>query len=155
MKKNPPTTIFSDSAPLTDQERRQLAEELRKEWFYRTLDKLSFVALGDRELTKAFRAKAKSTKGKLSARSASALEILLMRYAMGVELFGGDRQKILDWCIEGNKQIYGGVIIDHRTMDNRISEAISKVSLNDLPEWTHDAVKKRRARYRGKKSRRK
>ncbi len=151
MKKKPPTTIFRDSTPLTDEERAQLA----KEWFYRTLDKLWFVALlGDRELTEAFRDMAESLKIKTSPRSAGALQTLLMHYAAGVDMFGNDRGQILDWLIDENKRVHGARI-SRSTMDNRISEAISKVSPDDLPEWAHEAINKRRAKYRGKKISRK
>lgn len=138
---------MDDVEPLTEKERAKLV----REWFQRTLDKLWFMALGDDELKKAFRDKAENMKGKTSPRSEGALRWLLMHYAMGVEMFGDDRARVLDWLIDWNKRVYGGVLIDRTTMDNRISNAITTTPIKALPEWAHKAISERRAKYRAKK----
>jgi len=148
--KIPPVRTTALDIDLSDEERKQFAEQHRKEWFSRTLDRLWFMALSDAEMKQAFLDKAKSLAKKRSSRSLSAMYLLLVDYASAVEEFDGDKERVIDKLIQENKRSYG-TIISPRTIDNRVSKAIGMAREGKLPELSErdrEIIESRTARYK-------
>jgi hypothetical protein len=131
-------TILSDAEPPSDEERKQW----QKDWFARKLDELWLVALGDKELVRAFCAKADSLKKPMPPRSKGALHALLVHYALAVEDRGEDRGKILEDLVAYNQRMTGAKVTTD-TMNNRVTKAARSIDVDDLPDFARRAVKDR------------
>lgn len=113
-----------------------------KEWYDRKLIELWYLALGREELKEAFLATAERLNEKTKLRSKTGKIWLLEHFAL-LKNQGNTHEEILTELIKWNQEIRHKCL-SKRTIENLISESIKEVDLDDLPEWAHDAIKKRR-----------
>jgi hypothetical protein len=112
-----------------------------KEWYDRRLNELWYLALGRKELKEAFCATAEKLKKKLRISDKSEQIWLLTNFAALARWY--KPKDIVPMLVNMNKGIRGTYITDE-AMNNRISKAIKEIDLDDLPEWTHEAINSRR-----------
>lgn len=113
-----------------------------KKWYDLRLRELWFLALGRDELKDAFCATAKSLKEKPGLRDKIGKIWLLEHFALCTN-YGDKPEEVLTQLHEYIYNVYG-TYLEKRTINNLISESIREIELDDLPEWTHNAINKRR-----------
>ena len=113
-----------------------------KEWYDLRLNELWYLALGRKDLKEAFYAVAESLKEKPKLNSKDGKIWLLEHFALLINS-GYTPDEVLTKLIEFNRDVHGKCI-SKESINNRISQAIKEIDLKDLPEWTHNAINKRR-----------
>jgi transcription termination factor NusB len=148
MAKGKTHTVSSRFNPLSVEQQAKFndidSEEYKnlKEWYDLRLNELWYLALGRKELTEAFCAIAENLKEKPKLRSKTGKIWLLHHFAMLTD-HDADPDEVLTQLIKFIQNIHG-ICLDKRTIDNLISQSIKEIDLEDLDEWTHNAINKRR-----------
>jgi len=149
----PVLTIFSNSEPLSEEEKKQLAEQHRREWFERTLDKVVAIAASDKTHAEKLARKCadydelrSSLEQELSNRrrprgrpkkwTADTYELLLTHYAYYFD--AEDRNSSLQRLSTLFDEL------DTKMIERHITKARKVVQPENLPDWARSILKPQR-----------